>query len=66
MLFIDQPVQVGFSYDTLVNGTFDLLSQMFTPTDDFSGTNATTISGTLPSQNRNSTASTSQASARTL
>lgn len=25
MLFIDQPVQVGFSYDTLNNGTYDLL-----------------------------------------
>lgn len=25
MLFIDQPVQVGFSYDTLNNGTLDLL-----------------------------------------
>lgn len=25
MLYIDQPVQVGFSYDTLHNGTYDLL-----------------------------------------
>lgn len=25
VLFIDQPVQVGFSYDTLFNGTFDIL-----------------------------------------
>lgn len=25
MLFIDQPVQVGFSYDTLNNGTLDLM-----------------------------------------
>lgn len=25
MLYIDQPVQVGFSYDTLNNGTYDLL-----------------------------------------
>jgi hypothetical protein len=66
MLFIDQPVQVGFSYDTLVNGTFDLLSQVFTPTNDFSGTNATNIAGTLPSQDLSSTASTSAASARTL
>lgn len=26
VLFIDQPVQVGFSYDALFNGTFDLLA----------------------------------------
>jgi hypothetical protein len=66
MLFIDQPVQVGFSYDTLVNGTLDLFSQIFTPTDDFSGVNATNIAGTYPSQNLNTTASTSAVSSRTL
>lgn len=32
MLFIDQPVQVGFSYDTLNNGTYDLLAS--DPMDD--------------------------------
>lgn len=31
MLYIDQPVQVGFSYDKLVNATFDLESGLITP-----------------------------------
>jgi hypothetical protein len=66
MLYIDQPVQVGFSYDTLVNGTLDLFSQIFTPSPDFAGANATNLAGIRPSQDVNSTAGTSKASARTL
>lgn len=33
MLFIDQPVQVGFSYDTLRNGTYDLLRTLSDPSE---------------------------------
>lgn len=29
MLFIDQPNQVGFSYDVLVNGSLDLFTSMY-------------------------------------
>ncbi|KAF4629190.1 hypothetical protein G7Y89_g8959 [Cudoniella acicularis] len=37
MLYIDQPVQVGFSYDTLANGTFNILSTSLRPViSDFS------------------------------
>lgn len=31
MLYIDQPVQVGFSYDTLTNGTLDIFSTTLLP-----------------------------------
>lgn len=37
MLYIDQPVQVGFSYDTLNNGTYDLLREMSDPSAEDGG-----------------------------
>jgi carboxypeptidase C (cathepsin A) len=52
MIYIDQPVQTGFSYDTLVNGTYDLIANVITPRE-FSPdveVNETTIWGTFPSQ----------------
>ncbi|KAJ9609979.1 hypothetical protein H2200_006309 [Cladophialophora chaetospira] len=33
MLFIDQPVQTGFSFDTLVNGTYNLTDEIIQPLD---------------------------------
>jgi len=56
MLYVDQPVQTGFSYDTLVNGTIDEIKNPFTVhVQDFSKgvpeTNATFFTGTFPSQN---------------
>lgn len=52
MLYIDQPVQTGFSYDTLVNGTLDLLQYVVTPKEfDGSEVNETTLWGTFSSQN---------------
>ena len=56
MLYIDQPVQVGFSYDTLVNGTINEIDSPFlVDVHDFteSGvpeTNSTYLTGTFSSQ----------------
>ena len=64
MLYIDQPVQVGFSYDSLVNGTINqLLSPVNVTVEDFSTSgvpaeNNTFLVGTFPSQNPNKTADT--------
>jgi hypothetical protein len=60
-LYIDQPVQVGFSYDTLANGTFNTLSTSLLPviTDFSTGVpdqNDTFLVGTFPSLNSKSTA----------
>jgi hypothetical protein len=62
MLYIDQPNQVGFSYDTLHNGTLNALSTTLIPViTDFSVTgvpeqNDTTFVGTFPSFNPSTTA----------
>jgi carboxypeptidase C (cathepsin A) len=63
MLYIDQPVQVGFSYDTLTNGTFNTLSpSLMAVAEDFSaGTpqqNNTFFVGTFPSLEPGKTANT--------
>jgi carboxypeptidase C (cathepsin A) len=58
MLYLDQPVQVGFSYDVLINGTLDLLSGTITKlndTDSIPQSNSTMLVGTFPSQDANST-----------
>ena len=56
MLYVDQPVQVGFSYNTLVNGTLDEIPTpfLYTP-QDFTATgvpktNLTFLTGTFASQ----------------
>lgn len=62
MLYIDQPNQVGFSYDYLVNGTINqLVSDIIITPQDFSTTripnvNNTFFIGTFASQNPASTA----------
>ncbi|KAI0406966.1 carboxypeptidase S1 [Xylaria palmicola] len=59
MLYIEQPVQVGFSYDTLQNITYDLLSDVTVPlnsSDPIPEQNSTLLVGTFPSNNRNKTA----------
>ncbi|KAE9380409.1 putative carboxypeptidase S1 [Stipitochalara longipes BDJ] len=62
MLYIDQPNQVGFSYDTLANGTLDPLSTTLLPViSEFSATrtskqNETFFVGTFPSLNSSNTA----------
>ncbi|GKZ30320.1 hypothetical protein AbraIFM66950_008742 [Aspergillus brasiliensis] len=54
MLYIEQPVQTGFSYDVLRNGTVDLLSGEISVDIDIDATvpvqNETFLVGTLPSQ----------------
>jgi len=68
MLYIDQPVQTGFSYDKLVNATVDetALPFIFTPLSPSSPPpklNATTLLGLLPSQDPLSTANTTTTAA---
>ncbi len=70
-LYIDQPNQVGLSYDTLVNGTQDLLDPSGdVVTDDFSNgvpqQNNTFLVGTFPSQLLSSSANETTNAARAL
>ena len=61
MLYIDQPVQTGFSYDVLSNGTLDQVSSNITILDFSDGapeSNNTIVVGTFASQDQNSTANT--------
>ncbi|KAK8118092.1 uncharacterized protein PG998_006373 [Apiospora kogelbergensis] len=62
MLYIDQPVQTGFSYDKLINGTINEPANPFlvTPTKpgEQAKVNATTLAGVFPSQEQVSTANT--------
>jgi hypothetical protein len=60
MIYIDQPVQTGFSYDVLVNGTYNMLqttNNSIIPTEFSSEipVNMTTIWGTFPSQDLSKT-----------
>ncbi|KAK7192631.1 hypothetical protein DPSP01_006571 [Paraphaeosphaeria sporulosa] len=57
MLYLDQPIQVGFSYDTLTNGTIDLVKTPFNfePADFSDGvpeTNLTFLTGTFGSKDK--------------
>jgi hypothetical protein len=68
MLYIDQPVQVGFSYDSLVNGTLDVVASPYAykPADFSDGvpeTNLTFLTGTFASQNLLNTPNTTMAAA---
>ncbi|KAK8253183.1 Alpha/Beta hydrolase protein [Phyllosticta capitalensis] len=69
VLFIDQPVQVGLSYDTIRNGSRNLLSGDFV----FPPTGAPTdqpaysfLNGSFPSNNSANTANTSEIAAHTM
>ncbi|KGO41864.1 Peptidase S10, serine carboxypeptidase [Penicillium expansum] len=64
MLYIDQPVQTGFSYDIATNGTLDLLSGDVIPDSDTQGPFNQT--GTFSSQTLTSTANTTANAARHL
>jgi carboxypeptidase C (cathepsin A) len=73
MLYLDQPTQVGFSYDVPTNGTtgYNATAESFVPVpDDFSGgvpeSNLTYHVGTFPSQNISQTADTTAHAAHAL
>lgn len=52
MLYIDQPVQVGFSHDTLVDNTVNEVASPFSPSKlSASDVNSTVLAGVLSSQN---------------
>jgi carboxypeptidase C (cathepsin A) len=71
MLYIDQPVQTGFSYDALINGTLDQIKSPFVykPNNFSTGipqTNLTFMTGTFASMNPSAAPNTTIASARTM
>ena len=69
MLFIDEPNQVGFSYDVPSNGTVDQTTQVETLADFSSGVpvqNNTVQVGTFPSQFQNASANDTTNAAKAL
>ncbi|MCJ1310356.1 hypothetical protein MMC25_004020 [Agyrium rufum] len=69
MLYIDQPVQVGYSYDKLQNYTYDVINELYHKADFSDGVpeqNYTFRIGTLPSGNQNYTANTTLHAAHAL
>lgn len=70
MLYIDQPVQVGFSYDVLTNGTWDPESGVVEPQDFSTGNipeaNNTFFVGTFASTIDDNTANSTENGARAL
>jgi hypothetical protein len=66
MLYVDQPVQVGFSYDKLVPSMLDLLSGSITPNNRSETSNTTYVAGILPSQDISSAANTTGNAARII
>ncbi|KAL3488298.1 Alpha/Beta hydrolase protein [Aspergillus germanicus] len=68
MLYIDQPSQVGFSYDVPTNGTYDQLTGIrdVTPYLTVPEQNNTFYVGTFPSLNASTSANTTENAARAL
>ena len=70
VLYVDQPVQTGYSYDTLVNGTLDQITGIYTPqvfpaNPPFTA-NSTLLYGTFPSQLTSGSANNSVQAAKAL
>jgi hypothetical protein len=68
MLYLDQPVQVGFSYDSLINGTIEESASPFlvTPFNATLGSpelNITHLAGVFPTQKVSNTANTTSTAA---
>ena len=66
MIYIDQPVQVGYSYDTLVDSTINILTGEILPIGPQNQPGPLLQAGRLPSQDLISTTRTSASSARAL
>ncbi|PKS10109.1 hypothetical protein jhhlp_001859 [Lomentospora prolificans] len=67
MLYIDQPVGVGFSYSSLVEGTVDLFTQAFTPlagTGADPQTNVTTVRATVSNPENSPSVGTTETAAK--
>lgn len=66
MLFIDQPNQVGFSYDTPTNGSLDLLTnEVYVPAESRPNSRPADmfLNGTFSSRDANNTANTTETAA---
>ncbi|KAM0284691.1 hypothetical protein ACHAQH_001845 [Verticillium albo-atrum] len=69
MLYIDQPVGTGFSYVTLQDGSYDLLTSALTPVTDETTrpkSNLTAVKATLHEVKPSTTVDTTMAAARTM
>jgi hypothetical protein len=66
MIYIDQPAQVGYSYDKLVPSMLDLLTGSITPSNGSEVSNVTSLAGTFASQDPSSAANTTGNAARIL
>ena len=69
ILYVDQPNEVGFSYDTPTNGSLNLFTSVLTepPSDVPSGSpNYTFINGTFSSNNVNTTTNTTEVAAHAV
>ncbi|UPX19027.1 Carboxypeptidase D [Ascochyta rabiei] len=66
MLYIDQPVKVGFSYDSLVPSVLDLLTGNVTQAQGTEESNSISVIGILPNQEPSSAANTTTNAARVL
>ncbi|KAL2693514.1 hypothetical protein Neosp_000074 [[Neocosmospora] mangrovei] len=68
MLYVDQPIGTGFSYAKLANGTLDVLSHTFTPSEDSQvpEVNATTFQATLDVRLPETVPKTTMSAARTF
>lgn len=68
MLYVDQPIGTGFSYAKLANGTLDVLSHTFTPSEDgqVPEVNATTFQATLDVRLPETVPKTTMSAARTF
>jgi carboxypeptidase C (cathepsin A) len=70
MLYIDQPIGVGFSYISLVKGTTNLLNSQFSPLLDQDVetvlTNLTTVAATMSAPVTSTLVNTTQQVARTM